>query len=57
MAEVGSDLYVADTGNHLIRKIDRKRGMGGGPPPGLAGTGSIGYRRLTDAPGVARDFA
>jgi DNA-binding beta-propeller fold protein YncE len=53
MTEVGSDLYVADTGNHLIRKIDRKRGM----VATVAGTGSIGYRRLTDAQALARDFA
>jgi len=53
MAEVGSDLYVADTGNHLIRKIDRKRGI----VSTAAGTGQIGYQRLTSAQALARDFA
>ncbi len=38
LTEVGSDLYVADTGNHLIRKIDRRTRQ----VTTVAGTGSIG---------------
>lgn len=52
MTEVGSDLYVADTGNHLIRKIDRKRGV----VSTAAGTGEIGYGRLMEKQVLARDF-
>ena len=53
MTEVGSDLFVADTGNHMIRRIDRKRGI----VSTAAGTGEIGYQRLTGSQALARDFA
>jgi thiol-disulfide isomerase/thioredoxin len=53
MTEVGGDLYVADTGNHMIRKIDRRRRV----VSTAAGTGAIGYQRLHEKQALARDFA
>lgn len=43
LAEVGADLFVADTGNHTLRKIDR----GARAVTTVAGTGEIGGGRLS----------
>lgn len=53
VTEVDRALYVADTGNHMIRKIDRvtKR------VSSVAGTGDLGYRPLGPEQELARGFA
>ncbi|MEP7122334.1 MAG: thioredoxin-like domain-containing protein [Byssovorax sp.] len=50
LAEVGADLYVADTGNHTIRKIDRAAHA----VTTVAGTGEIGGGRLSTEERPAR---
>jgi sugar lactone lactonase YvrE len=51
MAQIGDDLYIADTGNHLRRKVDRKTRA----VTTVAGTGELGQQRLgaSDEPALA----
>ena len=53
LAEVGSDLFVADTGNHTLRRIDRRAGA----VTTVAGTGEIGTGRLSPQERPARSVA
>ncbi|UQA62166.1 thioredoxin-like domain-containing protein [Polyangium aurulentum] len=53
MTEVDGDLYVADTGNHLLRKIDKKTRE----VSTVAGTGSIGTEPLRNDERPARSVA
>lgn len=53
MAEVGGDLYVADTGNHTVRRIDRAART----VSTAAGTGEIGAALLGSAERPARTAA
>jgi thiol-disulfide isomerase/thioredoxin/sugar lactone lactonase YvrE len=53
MTEAGDDLYVADTGNHLIRRIDRKART----VTTVAGTGVLGPGPLAPAEAPARKLA
>ncbi|MEO5731682.1 MAG: thioredoxin-like domain-containing protein, partial [Byssovorax sp.] len=53
LAEVGSDLFVADTGNHTLRRIDRRAGA----VTTVAGTGEIGAGRLSPQERPARSVA
>lgn len=53
LAEVGPDLFVADTGNHTIRKIDRRARA----VTTVAGTGEIGTARLAPEERPARSVA
>lgn len=53
MTESGGDLYVADTGNHLIRKVDRKART----VTTVAGTGEIGTSKLGPDDRPARSMA
>lgn len=54
MTAAGADvLYVADTGNHAVRKIDRKLRL----VTTVAGTGEIGTRHLSEKPALARSTA
>ena len=50
LAEVGADLFVADTGNHTVRKIDRAAHA----VTTVAGTGEIGGGRLSTEERPAR---
>jgi thiol-disulfide isomerase/thioredoxin len=50
LAEVGADLYVADTGNHTLRKIDRAAQA----VTTVAGTGELGTGRLSTEERPAR---
>ena len=50
LAEIGADLFVADTGNHTIRKIDRAARA----VTTVAGTGEIGGGRLATEERPAR---
>ena len=53
LAEVGGELFVADTGNHTLRKIDRRAGA----VTTVAGTGEIGAGRLSTEERPARSVA
>lgn len=53
MALSGDDLYVADTGNHSIRKINRKLRL----VTTVAGTGELGAKALSDKAMLARSTA
>lgn len=53
LTEVGDDLYVADTGNHMIRRIDRKAKA----VRTAAGTGELGYVRFSEDPVLARSVS
>ncbi len=53
LAEVGADLFVADTGNHTLRKIDRAARV----VTTVAGTGEIGLGRLSTEERPARAVA
>jgi len=53
MTEVGGALYVADTGNHQIRKIDRKARA----VVTVAGTGELGRRSIGPEERPAASFA
>lgn len=53
LAEVGGELFVADTGNHSLRKIDRRAGA----VTTVAGTGEIGTGRLSPDERPARSVA
>ena len=50
LAEVGADLFVADTGNHTLRKIDRAART----VTTVAGTGELGGGRLSTEERPAR---
>src|SRR5262249_41022506 len=53
MAESGGDLYVADTYNHLIRKIDRRARL----VTTVAGTGELGHGALDREEKPARSLS
>jgi thiol-disulfide isomerase/thioredoxin len=53
MTAIGDDVFVADTENHLVRRIDRKSRR----VTTIAGTGELGARPLGDDPRPARDVA
>ena len=53
LTEDGGSLYVADTGNHMLRKIDRQART----VVTVAGTGALGMRRLGPEEVPATEFA
>lgn len=53
MALAGDDLYVADTGNHMIRKINQKLRL----VTTVAGTGELAAKHLSEKPMLARGTA